>query len=296
MRLGVRALLIIVVVVFMLPGLTAADEIFVRDILDNPQDYFNQQVNIQGTVTEAHQASDPNTRGFYLLMDASDKSIKIVANTVPELKLELSVTAIVQVEPGTQEPYLREVARRPLDDSLLERYTNGSAFPGKKNGFWVTVAILVVLIVIVLAILLIVIFKKTDEGETESEQHEVVDPNLTKQVNLDELEQEVGALKTRQVPTRLAELRVVNGKFAGKSFPMGFETRIGRIHGDITLEDASVSREHAVIAFVEKGYVLKNISKTNPAILNGERLEAPKSLKDGDEIVLGIIKLEFKML
>lgn len=296
MKLGVRALLILLFVIVSWPGMNAAEEIFIRDILDHPENYFNQQVNVQGTVTEAHPATDPNSRGYYMLMDTSDKSVKIVSDSLPEPKLELLVAAIVQVEPGSQEPFLREVSRRSLTEAVLSTPMDENALLGKKQGFWVTVAILVALIVIVLVILLIVIFKKPDMGETELERAETEDPNLTKQVNLDDLEREVGALKTRQVPARLAELRVINGKFAGKSFPMGFETRIGRIHGDITLEDASVSREHAVVAFVEKGYVLKNISQTNPTILNGERLTGPKSLKDGDEIVLGIIKLEFKML
>ena len=293
MKLGVRIVLIFVVVLVAIQGLTAADEIFIRDILDNPRQFYNRQVNVQGTVTEARRAPAPGDRDFYMLIDASDKSIKIVADSVPELESKLSITAVVLVDPGSQEPYLREVDRQPLEDVLLGNYKNGSQLLGKKNGFWLTVGILVVLIVIVLVILLIVIFKKPAPPEEDTLEPE---QELTKQVSLDELHDEIGAFKTRQVPARLAELRVVTGKFAGKSFPMGFETKIGRIQGDITLEDASVSREHAVVAFVEKGYVLKNISQTNPAILNGERISTPKSLKDGDEIVLGIIKLEFKML
>ena len=293
MKLGVRLLLVVVFVFCSIQGLTAADEIFIRDIIDNPHQFYNQQVNVQGTVTESREAQNPNDRPFYVLIDSSDKSIKIVADSIPQMEAELSVTAIVQVDPGSQEPFLREVERRLLEDVLLGKYKNGAPLLGKKNGFWITVGILVVLIVIVLVILLVVIFKKPPAEEEERIEPE---EGLTKQVNLDQLHDEIGALKTRQVPARLAELRVVNGKFSGKSFPMGFETKIGRIQGDITLEDASVSREHAVVAFVEKGYVLKNISKTNPAILNGERISTPKSLKDGDEIVLGIIKLEFKML
>lgn len=293
MKLGVRFVMVLLVVLVAIQGLTAADEIFIRDILDNPHQFYNQQVTIQGTVSDRREAPDPNERAYYILMDASDKSIKIVADSLPAVEDSMSVLAIVQVDPVSQEPFLREVSRQPLQDALLGELKNGAPVMGKKNGFWITVGILSALIVIVLAVLLAVIFKKPGavEGETfEQDQH------LTKQVNLEEIQEEIGALKTKQVPARLAELRVVNGKFAGKSFPMGFETKIGRIQGDITLEDASVSREHAVIAFVEKGYVLKNISQTNPAILNGERISAPKSLKDGDEIVLGIIKLEFKTL
>ena len=113
---------------------------------------------------------------------------------------------------------------------------------------------------------------------------------------MDEVDREVGGLRTKQVPSILAELRVQTGDFSGKVFPLGHEANIGRISGDIILEDASVSREHARIIFTKDKYQIENKSKTNPVILNGERVNTQKELKDGDEIILGIIKLEFKLI
>jgi len=46
----------------------------------------------------------------------------------------------------------------------------------------------------------------------------------------------------------------------------------------------------------DKGvYTLENRSETNPVILNSSRLETRKELNDGDEIICGVVKLQFKL-
>ncbi len=61
--------------------------------------------------------------------------------------------------------------------------------------------------------------------------------------------------------------------------------------------DAGVSRRHAKITRLgEERYYVMDLSSTNYTFVNGEQLEPfePKVLSDGDEILLGTLKLFFR--
>jgi pSer/pThr/pTyr-binding forkhead associated (FHA) protein len=61
--------------------------------------------------------------------------------------------------------------------------------------------------------------------------------------------------------------------------------------------DAGVSRRHAKITRLgEDRYYLMDLSSTNSTFVNGEQLEPfePKVLADGDEILLGTMKMFFR--
>jgi len=270
-----------------------ADDVFIRDILDNPQKYFNLEVRVQGEVVDVSIPPSRAERGSYTLMDNSDRQIRIVANTLPAPQEKLVVEGVVQIDTGTQTPFVREATRAPLGTSPTagSRGASPDAVPGETN--W-TVIILAGAIVVILILLLLVIFRKPADGKTTAAPPppSAVDPS-TRQVSMEDVDRETGGLRTKQVPSLLAEVRVKGGVLDGKSFPLGFETRIGRIKGDIILEDASVSREHALIRFSEDHYLIRNLSGTNPMIINGEKAESEKVLGDGDEIVLGVIRLQF---
>jgi hypothetical protein len=162
--------------------------------------------------------------------------------------------------------------------------------------------VLIALIVLVIVVLIVVMSRKP-KAETvvtpprvSSAPAATPEPLRTRQVSLEEVNRSAGGVKTKQVPHLLAELQVMSGTLQGKTFPLKYETTIGRVTGDIALEDASVSSEHARIIFDEKAYVLENRSQTNPVILNGERVSGPKALKAGDELIFGVIKLKFKLI
>ncbi|MDR2539455.1 MAG: type III secretion system inner membrane ring subunit SctD [Chlamydiales bacterium] len=55
----------------------------------------------------------------------------------------------------------------------------------------------------------------------------------------------------------------------------------------IVLEDPLVSRKHVICRHTEEGYVLENISTTNPVLYNGQILIEPVLLKEGDLIKIG---------
>ncbi len=70
-------------------------------------------------------------------------------------------------------------------------------------------------------------------------------------------------------------------------------TRIGRgIASDLTLDDASVSRRHALVVVRGDGCVLLDDRSRNGTWLNGERVsEAP--LRDGDVFTVGTVQIRF---
>jgi hypothetical protein len=88
---------------------------------------------------------------------------------------------------------------------------------------------------------------------------------------------------------RLFQLVVRSGPTPGKIFPiMKTEVIIGRDpNADILVNDAEVSRNHAVIRFNAEGYVIEDLGSTNGTVVNGDRLAGPHVLKPGSIISLG---------
>lgn len=88
---------------------------------------------------------------------------------------------------------------------------------------------------------------------------------------------------------RLFQLVVRSGPIPGKIFPiMKTEVVIGRDpNADILVNDAEVSRNHAVIRFNADGYTIEDLGSTNGTVLNGDRLAGPHLLRQGDIISLG---------
>jgi predicted component of type VI protein secretion system len=102
--------------------------------------------------------------------------------------------------------------------------------------------------------------------------------------------------RTVEVPSVPAQLEILNGPSKGEKYILQKQNIIGRDAGDLTLGDPTVSAEHAQITFKNKRYVLSNKSLTNPTKVNKTAVEGLQELNDGDEIVMGAIKLKFTML
>lgn len=64
----------------------------------------------------------------------------------------------------------------------------------------------------------------------------------------------------------------------------------------VTLTSSTVSRRHARVAFADGRWLVTNLSRTNPVVLNDRALaefEGPHPLLDGDRIELGDVVLRF---
>lgn len=75
---------------------------------------------------------------------------------------------------------------------------------------------------------------------------------------------------------------------------------IGREQGPayrvVTLKSPTVSRRHARLEFGDGGWVIRNLSRTNPVVVNDLTLDDPQRehrLADGDRIELGEVVLQF---
>lgn len=72
-------------------------------------------------------------------------------------------------------------------------------------------------------------------------------------------------------------------------FEAGTEWSLGRDPElvDQVLEDSDVSQEHAICRLTPEGYVLENLSTTNPVIQNGKIITEPVLLHEGDILKIG---------
>ncbi len=93
----------------------------------------------------------------------------------------------------------------------------------------------------------------------------------------------------------MAVLQVVQGGEVGKQYPIRREqTLIGR-HPNchVVLQNDAVSRHHAQILEGHGQYSLEDLRSRNGCYLNGERIDGRIPLKDGDQIRLCEVVLEF---
>ena len=69
---------------------------------------------------------------------------------------------------------------------------------------------------------------------------------------------------------------------------------VGRgLSADVRLDDATVSRKHAVIVRRDEGAFILDDRSMNGVVVNGQRVREAR-LEDGDEILLGRVGLRFR--
>lgn len=92
----------------------------------------------------------------------------------------------------------------------------------------------------------------------------------------------------------------MNGKIKGKRFDLNDKvTSIGRgAKNDVVVDDESVSKEHAKVKYIKSKdlYKLYDLVSTNGTFLNGNQVEVPVEMHDGDEVELGEAILIFKQI
>ncbi len=92
-------------------------------------------------------------------------------------------------------------------------------------------------------------------------------------------------------------LRIMNGADEGRRFELSDEASeitIGRSpECDITLNDQNTSRRHCLVKRNWHGFTAQDLASKNGVLVNGQHIEAPRMLKDGDELQVGGVKLIF---
>jgi uncharacterized RDD family membrane protein YckC len=64
---------------------------------------------------------------------------------------------------------------------------------------------------------------------------------------------------------------------------------------DLVLSDSMVSRRHAILEHRDNQYVLRDNNSSNGTLVNGDRVESEKTLRDGDLVAIGSSRLLFQL-
>jgi hypothetical protein len=266
-------LLFLISMGFIAQGL-AAEGVFISEVKENPSKYYNLAVKIKGVVVDVTPEQSGLKSGFYTIRDESEESIEIKTNELPAPGQSFIVEGIVTMKAGIQVPYLKELKR------------------GGGNFLPVIVIGAAVIVLILIGILVYMLRRPVAMGPAYEEAGGV---EPTRPVTAEEMKR-ISPERTVEVPSIPAQLEVMNGPSKGEKYILQKQNIIGREVGDLTLGDPTVSAEHAQITFKNKRYVLSNKSLTNPTKVNKVTVEALQELNDGDEIVMGAIKLKFNLL
>jgi EmrB/QacA subfamily drug resistance transporter len=90
-------------------------------------------------------------------------------------------------------------------------------------------------------------------------------------------------------------LLVKDGPLAGRRFAVRSEMSLGRAGADIMLEDAEVSRRHALVRPADGTFEIADAGSTNGTFVNDEQITQPRRLAQGDVIRLGHISIEAEL-
>jgi HD-GYP domain-containing protein (c-di-GMP phosphodiesterase class II)/pSer/pThr/pTyr-binding forkhead associated (FHA) protein len=88
------------------------------------------------------------------------------------------------------------------------------------------------------------------------------------------------------VPGQSIRLRGVGTRFSHLHWDSDALLRVGRTPNlEIVLDDSSVSRRHAEVAYTDEGWVVRDLGSTNGTLVNGVRVGRTGKRLRGDEIV-----------
>ncbi len=80
----------------------------------------------------------------------------------------------------------------------------------------------------------------------------------------------------------------------GTAYSVVGELRLGRLpDNDVSIDDAKVSREHAVITSTASGFVVRDLQSSNGTYVGERRVDGSAVLSDGDELTLGRTTFRF---
>jgi len=85
------------------------------------------------------------------------------------------------------------------------------------------------------------------------------------------------------VPSLLAK----SGPLTGQRLEIRSELTVGRLDGDVVVDDAKLSRRHAVFRVVRGGLEVEDLGSTNGTFVQGRRIDGSTRLDDGVLVRLG---------
>src|SRR3954454_264852 len=91
----------------------------------------------------------------------------------------------------------------------------------------------------------------------------------------------------------MLKLEAVEGNAAGSDIAVEEELVIGRTASEEGRlgDDPEISRQHARVMRAAEGYVVEDLGSMNGTFVNGDRLQSPHQLTEGDQIEVGATRL-----
>ncbi len=255
----------------------AVEDVSVRDVLTDPSRYYGMLVQLRGEV-RSNTVIEPG-RGFYDLMDESDKIVKIQTRNLPAPGRTVVVKGKVMMAPGAKIPHVWEAEHCVVGEQW---------FCG--TGEWEAAVVVASAVVAGLLIALVIVLIRPVRAPVSVATPTPLAATRT-QVFVPE------PRPTERLPFPAAFVYVLNNGAGGTTPPIRLKERMhfGREVGDVTLADDTVSREHAYIMFDGGVYRLFNQSQVNPTRVNGELLNGSRGLVNGDLLTMGAVKMKFSL-
>jgi len=280
------------------PGQAVAEKVWVRDILENPDQFWNRTITVVGVVQNVIANPPGTTNGDYFLTDESTtQHIAIRTKELPPIGKTFEVTGLVFQDQETGMTLISEQKR---------------AVPGFPSWFKYVIGagVLLVLVLLVVFIILLVRPKKVVASpEYASPAAPSPQPPISP---VPQAQDPLRTIKHRPEPEPKAvektvafldlgaELIVEKGPDKGKEHTVHkLVTTMGRAgvrKNDLELSDETVSKAQANVYFdnTTKEFFIVNESTTNPTLVNKKIVTDREILKDDDLIEAGATTIKFK--
>lgn len=276
-------------------GQAAADQEWIRDILERKDRFWNTEVTVAGQVVSVKADPEGTTRGTYQLRDESTKdTLTVATNDLPPVGKTYAIKGmILQAPENAGVPYLKETKRTSPGLSATTRLL---LYGG------------IILFLALLIVFLVLLLRPRSKGAAAATIRPGLRPGAG-EPGLDKTRKisPAGSASPAPAPDRTqvyvslgADLIIEKGPERGKEFTFHKQvTTIGRPgarKNDVELADDTVSKEQASIFYdnIKKTFTIRNESTTNPTLLNKSIITEAAELNNGDLIEAGKTVFKFK--
>lgn len=271
----------------------AAQGIYVLDLLERPERFFNTVVTVVGQVQSVEPSRESRRRGTYAIVDDSTRNpLTVRSQSLPKIGRIYRITGTLLADPARNNaPILKEEKRAASGASRSS-----------------TVLIAAGILLAALLALFIVLWRKQQSREGEGPSVRTVSQDLGKTIRVPPPSPAAGAAEAGIDPAKTqvyrnlgASLVLESGPDKGRVYMLHLmKTTIGRPGGrlnDIEIADGTMSKEQASLLYdnAKKDFTLLNESATNPTLLDGVEIAGPTLLHDGAAVGMGKVVLRFKV-
>lgn len=289
----------LLIAIAIIPGITNAQQkVRIKDILDKPGNYENEQVIITGIVTQYFEATTKTTSYYMVQGDYGDAINVNTSSNPPQISKNYNITGIVVMDQVSGRPVIIEQSRLLLDKGSIIIY------------------VLIAIVFILVVLLGLYLFRgraNVDKLSPEiKKSSSSIDP-LPSSSSTSFSGGDYATIRIKQGPPPTmvllpGQLEIISGLDKGKSFRIaGFPTSegakvtIGRetvdgdlSHAHIQLLEKTVSRKQAELTFKNNILYVKNLSETNYTQVDGKALSPNETMELKPDMILRTGEVEFK--